>query len=244
MKDYRSFFVRLFSAATLVALVAGQCGAGANAATTNGVSGAGSGMRGKRYCELLIATRDHLKVQAAVYSTAGLNDCPDNLWSSIEADTLKKQLGAIAVVKNGPRYWMIDASSYSVPGEVKTFDGLQAREDAMLELPLSSLVGGINQSPYVVRTVDRTTVWTFLAGKPAYELVDPDGKVYVMQSYAQIVDPKLTMSELATLGSRLKLPSGWKYRVVTPKSNILVRAIDGKAYVVQDDLKNTYQRYE
>jgi hypothetical protein len=33
-----------------------------------------------------------------------------------------------------------------------------------------------------------------------------------MQSYSQIIDPILTQQQLLTLGSRLKLPKGWKYQ--------------------------------
>jgi hypothetical protein len=33
-----------------------------------------------------------------------------------------------------------------------------------------------------------------------------------MQSFAQIRDPHLELSDLRTLGSRLHLPAGWRFR--------------------------------
>ena len=48
-----------------------------------------------------------------------------------------------------------------------------------------------------------------------FELVAPGGDTYVMQSYAQIKDPALTLAKLGSLGRRLKLPPGWRYRTRT-----------------------------
>jgi hypothetical protein len=74
-----------------------------------------------------------------------------------------------------------------------------------------------------------------------YELVSPDGDVYRMQSYSQIVDSTLTVDELETLGERLDLPEGWSYqaRVLTEDSEL--RA-DGLTYIVNDEFGSTYQK--
>ena len=45
------------------------------------------------------------------------------------------------------------------------------------------------------------------------------------------------------LGSRLKLPSGWRYEVMKPDADLLLGA-KGKATIVQDDLDNTYQKLD
>lgn len=64
-----------------------------------------------------------------------------------------------------------------------------------------------------------------------------------MQAYAQIVDKSLTYADLPGLGSRLKLPSGWRYTSMVPESDLILGA-QGKATVVQDDLENTYQKLD
>ena len=74
-------------------------------------------------------------------------------------------------------------------------------------------------------------------------LVRPDGVRYAMQSYAQMVDKSLSYDNLPGLGSRLKLPAGWRYEVMKPDSDLLLGAT-GKAIVVQDDLDNTYQKLD
>jgi hypothetical protein len=62
-----------------------------------------------------------------------------------------------------------------------------------------------------------------------------------MQSYAQIRDPDLRIGQLPSLGDRLSLPEGWRYRTRRLQHDFVLRA-NGTATVIQDDLQNTYQR--
>jgi hypothetical protein len=97
--------------------------------------------------------------------------------------------------------------------------------------------------PYLRHDIRRTTAWYFEAGKPVFELIDGEGRVYAMQSYSIQKSPQ-TLESLATLGDRLKLPAGWKYRTRTLESELKVPAVNGMAHVVQDDFENTYQQAE
>ena len=49
------------------------------------------------------------------------------------------------------------------------------------------------------------------------------------------------MNDLAQLAARLKLPDGWKYTVQTLTQDLVLQA-QGKAYVIQDNFYNSYQR--
>ena len=62
-----------------------------------------------------------------------------------------------------------------------------------------------------------------------------------MQSYALIKDPTLTEESLHTLGSRLKLPTGWSYRVRQLEQEESF-TVNGKAHLIQDEFENSYQR--
>ena len=42
------------------------------------------------------------------------------------------------------------------------------------------------------------------------------------------------------LGSKLELPPGWKFRVKVLNEDLTIRAVNGIAHIVQDDLENTY----
>lgn len=193
-----------------------------------------------RYGEILVVTGGPLSYTAHVYNTIGLNDCPEAQWKAIDPAKLKKERHARAIIMNGPRYFLMDSNSLASPGGVEIFGGLQLRHLADLKLSPVMVLRG-RSKPYQENTVERTTEYVFRKGRTIYELVSPDGKTYVMQSYARIVDPKLSEPDLAGLGRRLSLPKGWSYQPVKLKEDLVLRAA-GKATVIQDELQNTYQR--
>lgn len=204
-------------------------------------SGTRDNLRDARYCEILLFQGRGNNISGCVYNTLGLNDCPQDQWEELDASELKRQYGASAVVLNGPRHFIMDRTTLSTAGsDVIDFGGVQMRPFANVELPPGGLAGG-GQTPYTETTIDRVTEYVYLAGRPIYQLTSPDGIVYIMQSYSQIIDPTLTAADLPNLGSRLKLPEGWQYSTRTPDSDLSLVST-GKATVLQDDLQNSYQR--
>jgi hypothetical protein len=201
-------------------------------------------LHGARYGEMLLVKGRLNRIEATVYNTLGLNECPDDLWRALDAEAIKTAHRARAAVLNGPRYFLMDSIAIADPGtEIVTFGGLQMRPLATVRLPLSALRGGIGRRPYAERAIRRTTTYVYDQGREVYELVAPDGTTYVMQSYSLAVDPTLTEADLPALGARLRLPDGWRYRVRRLAEEWSLH-VDGEARVVQDDLDNTYQRVE
>jgi hypothetical protein len=197
-------------------------------------------VRDRRYCELFVVKREAVRLAADVYNTLGLNDCPQAAWDAINTAKVVSQFGAFRVIRNGPRHFIMDRlESGDVTRSPADIQGLAMRPVATMRLRLLDLIE--KRAFYVERTIHRTTDWTFLAGKPVYELVSPKGQVYVMQSYSQIVDPSLAYADLAALGSRLKPPKGWQYRSRTLTADLVAPA-RGEAHIIQDELQNTYQR--
>jgi haloalkane dehalogenase len=197
---------------------------------------------GARYGEVLLVTGRLNHIEASVYNTLGLNDCPDDLWQALDAEAIKKEYQARAVILNGPRYFLMDTIAIADPGtDIFDFGGLQMRRLATVPLRLKTVLGGLHRQPYTEQAVRRTTVYVYDRGREVYELVAPDGTAYVMQSYSLAVDPALTEAQLPTLGARLQLPEGWHYRVRRLEEEWSLR-VDGEAILVQDELENSYQR--
>ncbi|WP_224243488.1 hypothetical protein [Hyalangium gracile] len=197
-------------------------------------------VRGARYCEVLLAYQEGLGLRVDVYNTYLLNDCPEEAWQRLDSKQLQQEFQASAVILNGPRYWMIDAFTHSafLDTESKSFGGIEMRKAGQLRIPLSE---GLRMgSPYATRTVARNTTYVFQPGKPVHELVDPEGRIFVMQSFSVQLG-HLSQDALADLGSRLSPPQGWTYRTRQLSQQLLVTAIDGVATIVQDELGNTYQ---
>ncbi len=205
-------------------------------------AGGKTGLFNTRYCEILTLDRHGIKVDATVYNTIGFNDCPSDAWNGITEKAAAKQLGVQGVELNGPRYWVLDGikgSGISTTGKTVTVNGIEMGERATLVASLWQALGG--HKLYKPTEIKRDTVFTYSAGKPVFELTDPQGNVYRMQSYAQIVNKQATLDDLAGLGATLKLPKGWIYATrVLDKDEDLVAS--GVAYVLQDDFLNSYQR--
>ncbi len=199
-------------------------------------------LRGTRYCEIIPVYRDGLSFHLEVYNTLGQNDCPPAIWDAIDPKALAKELGAEEVVMNGPRFWVMDriiATGTTKDGATKEFDGLAATQRATLSLPLRDIVFG--SRPYSEKTIVRDTTYVYDAGKPVYEITDDAGNVYVMQTFAEIVDKTLAMDDLAGLGARLDLPRGWSYASRVLEEEMRLTA-SGEAHLIQDELQNSYQR--
>jgi haloalkane dehalogenase len=195
-------------------------------------------VRDKRYCEFFVVT-GHIKLEAAVYNTLGLNDCPPEIWQAIDLAKVKEQFDATEIVVNGPRHFIMDTiESADVTSEVTNVQGLDMHVVAKLEIPFSARFS--KPKPYTIHTIDRTTTYTFKADEPIFELIASDSRTFVMQAYALIVDPNLTYDQMAGIGGRLKLPDGWQYRSRVLDSD-LVMSTTGKAEIIQDDLDDTYQ---
>jgi hypothetical protein len=80
----------------------------------------------------------------------------------------------------------------------------------------------------------------FEAGQPVFVLDDHDGTPWVMQAFTTLVDADLTYEGHQTLGDKLKLPNGWSYRVKALDEGLTIKAVDGVAHIVQDELQGTY----
>ena len=206
-------------------------------------------VRGQRYTEMFLIggngiTKD---LKANVYNTTGLNggattgdSCPAALLDKVDVKELKDQYHTLAAFKNGPRFWTLDWIEVEM-GKELDFGGMKARWVNWLDMK------GISTEPgaadYKNITVGRHTKFGFDKGKQVFVLEDPDGNPWVMKSMSLITHPDQKFDELGALGSRLKLPPGWKFRApVLEQDLVLTPDKDGVAHITQDDFGNTYDR--
>lgn len=238
---------KMFGCLAAILMLCGACGGSESPGGTGGGGTGGGGgaaaqpeARGARYCEILVGFVEDTNVRIEVYNTFGLNDCPAEAWDSVDPAKVKADQKADTVILNGPRRWVIDRfvdSAFLDPTKV-VIGGIEMRKAGELVLPIAEAMG----SPYATREVHRDTTYAFDAGKNVYELLDPMGAVYVMQSFSLQQDADLAESDLPGLSAQLTLPTGWTYRTRSLTAPLQVTAVNGVATVVQDDRANTYQR--
>jgi hypothetical protein len=196
-----------------------------------------SGLHDARYCEIFEVKGAPPTATVTVWNTIGFSACPAAWWDAFDAGALARELGDAAVVLNGPRHWLLDVASAPRLGPVRAFHGVRLRKVATIAIHSAA---ELVQAPYTDRTIARRNTWRWRRGRTVFELVAPGGDVYVMQSYSQIVDRNLRLADLPSLGRRLHLPAGWRYRTRRLRRPLVLTA-HGRATIVQDDLQNTYQ---
>lgn len=189
-----------------------------------------------RYGEVLLLTATPDGPEATVYCSFPLNDCPAELWTRLDAEAIARDNGAVAALLNGPRHWLMSSIEKAAESQqqTRTFGGIDMIRQATVRL------SSMNPAPYTVNRVDRRTVFNFDAGRPVFELVDPEGRRWVMQTYSQAVDAGLTLDGLPGLGSRLNLPDGWRYETRVLAEPLSVDTTTRDAHVTQDDFANSY----
>ncbi|MCR9144040.1 MAG: hypothetical protein NXI24_17465 [bacterium] len=192
-----------------------------------------------RYCEVLLATSVTGGIRADVYNTMSRNTCPQEQWEALDAAAIAAEFSVDGAFLNGPRFWVLDWITNNSPtagnASLATFGEIEMIQVASVVTP------GVNPA-YDVSVVDRDTVFLFRAGREVYQLEDPSGKRYIMQSFSRIVDADLQITELSGLGERLTLPAGWSFSVRTLTADLNLQSPETGAEVVTDDFSNTYQR--
>lgn len=190
----------------------------------------------KRYGEVLLVRNTESGPEATVYNTFPLNECPAELWDKLDATAIAAENDAVAALLNGPRYWLMSGIGKRDRDDLehKSFGGLEMLRQATVKL------SSMNPAPYQPNRVNRKALFTFDAGREIYELVDPEDRRWVMQTWSQTVDPTLSLADLPGLASRLSLPEGWRYEARTPTSTLRVDTTNSEASVTQDNLANSY----
>lgn len=193
-------------------------------------------LRGQRFCEVIISKGNVFEI----YNTMRLNDCPEEAWSKLSESSLKQETGSSYVVLNGPRRFIIDAvkNTEFVDSTPKMFIGLPMRKIGLIYLSMRETI--YRSQPFHEHHVVRKTTWVYSSGKKVYELIDPEGHVYVMQSFA-VSSEFHAEKDLVNLEGHLKLPRGWQFKTGTLTQAKDLVGKDQKAIVIQDNMTNTYQ---
>ena len=194
-------------------------------------------MRGKRYCEVLLLSPAASGIEATVYNSFPMGDCPDDQWRELDATAIAAEQSAALALLNGPRYWLMDAVERDTSDVVSAmFGDIEMNRYATVTITDTSSIG----RSYSPQTVDRKSTFVFRAGRTVFRLTADDGRQFVMQSWSQQVDTTLDEYALATLADRLALPAGWTYEAVTLTADLVIGESGQPAQVLQDELLNSY----
>ena len=194
---------------------------------------------GKRYCEIIYSP-DY--VDFYVFNTTTVNDCPAQWWKSLSTNNLKKELKASYVFLNGPRYWVIDEVTHIpvTPG-TSVVNGMHLPMVARFHTDFQSLLR--RHGPYVDYAVNRPQIYHFQSGREIFEIINPQGKVYVLHSIS-LKYKHQSVDTLAKLKQQIHIPKGWQFKSGNLNQALSLTPKDHTIHVVMDELENTYQLIE
>ena len=194
-------------------------------------------MRGKRYCEVLLLAPTPAGIEASVFNSFPMGDCPDEQWRSLDGVAIAAEQGAALALLNGPRYWLMDAVERDTSDVIAImFGSIEMNRYATVTITDPSSIG----KSYSPQTVDRRSTFVFRSGQTVFRLTSDDGREFVMQSWSQQVDATLSEADLVALAERLQLPDGWTYEPVTLTTDLVIGESAQPAQVLQDELLNSY----
>lgn len=184
--------------------------------------------RGFQYCELVF---DYGETGMDIYSTSPLAPADLEWWEQLDQKALAREFGAKSVFKNGPQWWSMDEVSVMASEPVQVA-GVQMVFGAHLP------AGTLSIPKYTVFSPAKTQNLLWKSGKPVYQLIDPDGHVYVLQGH------KVPTESLAALDERFRqLPEGWKYEVRILAADLRMKLTpDVPIPSVQDEFDQIYIR--
>jgi hypothetical protein len=184
--------------------------------------------RGYQYCELVF---DYGDKGNDIYSTSPLAKADLVWWNNLDLEALAKEFGAKSVYKNGPQWWSMDEVGVMASPPVNVAD---VKMVFGAHLPPGTLA----IPKYAVFNPAKFQNLLWKKGKPVYQLVDPNGYVYVLQGH------KIPADQLATLGKTFrKLPEGWEYRVKVLDEDLVMKLTPNKPIPsVQDEFDQIYIR--
>jgi hypothetical protein len=239
-----------FVAAAIVPLclsfLLAACGDDSDATTSTG--GPPAELRDYPYCEVIPDTVAGDTLTEYVFNTLPFGPCPAKKFETITEqdiiDAYNAAYGAssTSATINGPRHWVLDTLSatggVTDSGDTLTVNGIEFGLVGELQNPIDQPTVG--SDPYVVNTVERDTIYVFKKGLQVFELTDPNGNVYVMQSYSQEIDPSLSLEKLPEIGPTDQLPEGWSYTARRLTEDLTLTA-SGTTQIVNDYYRNTFQ---
>jgi hypothetical protein len=208
------------------------------------------GLMGTRYAEILLVFGNAVtkSFTAGVYNTTGLNGAnpagggdssPAAILDQIDMKKVKEENRSLSTVKNAPRLWTIDYLGVKV-GKERDFQGLKAHW--VMWFPIPDAIREGKDLSYAIMVARRDTSMGIRKGSRVYILDDPRGTSFVMKSASLIKDPTQKFEDLQNLGSRLQLPSGWKFRTLILEQDLVFMTDNGATNITQDEIGNTYDR--
>lgn len=198
------------------------------------------------YFEVFIPTTDPGVFN--IYTTFTTDNSYPNALITTNSDDLTINDSSLFI--NDKRIWMMDFI-------VQLKDDLPDDTPLYVSIPFKNInnifctfnwvaqVIPSNGNPYTISQIQRKTIWVYKPKTEIYMLINISNgnlKIYVMQSFTNQIDQNLNPTNINYMGNKLSLPIGWLWTSLVLNYDTYLKVVStGTAYLVQDNLKNSYE---
>lgn len=194
-------------------------------------------------------------VTMSTYSTFGYGPCDIDIFDKMNTPSIRASMAtmrpvAYDVVKLGAIRSTASNSQYSLNLPYQFVGPLKFTMISQTILPLGTIASnpdmlkrGFVGAPYTPYPSIEKSYFYWAPGTLLFELIDPNGKKYVMTNYSNQYFKDITFEDLKYLDQVLKFPKGWSFQMrVTPKVlEVRTKQRDNFTTLrVVDDLANLY----
>ena len=116
------------------------------------------GVHNARYCEIIPIVREGVPSQSHRLQYARPQRLPHQICEVISEDAMKERFGALMVLMNGPRYFLMDeitASGATASGKTIGVDGMELTERASIDLGLFDLLHRLRSARSTTQSAPR-----------------------------------------------------------------------------------------
>ena len=211
---------------------------------------------GSRFC-MFAALRPRLTYyEVSIFSSFRAGDCSEEEYDKLSEASISAQLKTLLdpqrIIKLG---FHTNVASENLTPRVQPFISVgSSRFDYVATIKVNYIDYiykfitserfrlGIARASYTPLGNTAPIHYLYNPGLTVYELISPEGKVYIMSSFTNYYNPKLTLTNLNELGTLLNLPPGWKFRSRVLESQVKIHATAPFYYaeIIYDDFQNFY----
>ena len=216
-------------------------------------------------CLIYSYRRNFLEIEIIVLSTYKINRCNPITFLTTNASSVKAQLLSQVksdyVVLSGPHIQMMDFNNTPVENPYIPIGSLNYTAIATASFGIKEIVFDFQNWDKWIRKLQSYSPikthqdmdYAWFPGATIYKLITDDGKVFILTNFMAndtIKNPEDVEREARYIGSKLNLPSGWKFEeekitkvIQIKQSQHAQKGSNGHAHI-QDEFGNIYLQLE
>lgn len=210
------------------------------------------------FCIFNVIEKKLTGIKLSIFSTSRLTGCEESEYQKLTAISISTQLQTFMkpaeIVKSGVHTPVMSKDLSPVNEPYIEIGKFKFRKTGELSIGYLTYFyryltdpryrKGFTGLMFTPLKVTGVTFFIYNPGLRVYQLQSPDGKIFTMSTFSNLINSSLTVDGLINLAPSLELPSGWTYSTQVLDKQISIRSrvsLDETEFVL-DNFGNFYVR--